>query len=80
MPVNNWVNPNHDSNNDWFRTELMIEANTSNSENYGPVGDAPGADQYRLREAFVQAGNVFESQPDANRNALQRLSSLKPTR
>ena len=43
----------------------MVEANTSNSENYGPVGDAAGADQYRFREAFVQAGNVFENQPDA---------------
>lgn len=63
--VNNWVNPDHDTNKAWFRSEFMIEANTSNSESYAPVGDAPGADQYRFREAFVQAGNVFERQPDA---------------
>jgi maltoporin len=63
--VNNWVNPDRDSNKAWFRTEFMIEANTSNSENYAPVGDAPGADQFRFREAFVQAGNVFEGQSDA---------------
>jgi maltoporin len=63
--VNNWVNPDHNSDRAWFRSEFMIEANTSNSENYAPVGDAAGADQYRFREAFIQAGNVFESQPDA---------------
>jgi maltoporin len=63
--VNNWVNPDHDLSKAWFRTELMIEANTSNSENFAPVGNAVGADQFRFREAFVQAGNVFESQPGA---------------
>jgi maltoporin len=63
--VNNWVNPDHHSDKAWFRSEFMVEANTSNSENYAPVGDAAGADQYRFREAFVQAGNVFESQPGA---------------
>ena len=63
--VNNWMNPDRDSNKAWFRSEFMIEANTSNSENYAPVGNAPGADQFRLREAFVQAGNVFDRQPDA---------------
>ncbi len=63
--VNNWVNPNHSSDKAWFRTEFMVEANTSNSENYAPVGDAAGADQFRFREAFVQAGNIFQSQPGA---------------
>ena len=63
--VNNWVNPDHNSNKAWFRSEFMVEANTSNSENYGPVGNSVGADQFRFREAFVQAGNVFESQPGA---------------
>jgi maltoporin len=63
--VNNWVNPDHNSDKAWFRSEFMVEANTSNSENYAPVGDAIGADQYRFREAFVQAGNIFEIQPDA---------------
>jgi maltoporin len=63
--VNNWVNSNHDSDRAWFRSEFMVEANTSNSENYAPVGNSVGADQYRFREAFVQAGNVFEDQPGA---------------
>ena len=61
--VNNWVNPDHDLSKAWFRTELMVEANTSNSENFAPVGNAAGADQFRFREAFVQAGNIFENQP-----------------
>jgi len=63
--VNNWVNPDHDSSKAWFKTEFMVEANTSNSENYAPVGNAVGGDQFRFREAFVQAGNVFERQPGA---------------
>jgi maltoporin len=63
--VNNWVNPDHNSDKAWFRSEFMVEANTSNSENYGPVGNSVGADQYRFREAFVQAGNIFEGQPNA---------------
>src|SRR5271156_6556946 len=63
--VNNWVNPNHNSDKAGFRSEFMVEANTSSSENHAPVGDAGGADEYRFREAFVQAGNVFESQPNA---------------
>ena len=62
--VNNWVNPERDSDRGWFRSELTVEANTSNSLNYGPT-DGPGADQFRLREAFVQGGNLFESQPHA---------------
>src|ERR1700722_10218809 len=62
--VNNWVNPGRDAEKAWFRSELTVEANTSNSENYGPTA-GPGADQFRLREAFVQAGKLFESQPNA---------------
>jgi maltoporin len=62
--VNNWVNPEHDSDKAWFKTELTVEANTSNSENYAPTTGL-GVDQYRLREAFVQAGDIFESQPNA---------------
>ena len=62
--VNNWVNPDQDSDRAWFRSELTVEANTSDSENYGPTAGS-GADQFRLREAFVQAGKLFESQPNA---------------
>jgi len=63
--VNNWVNPEHDSSKTWMKTEFMIEANTTNSANYANFPNQVGNDQFRLREAFVQAGNVLDSQPDA---------------
>jgi maltoporin len=66
--VNNWVNPERTSNKAWIKTEVMLEANTTNSASYANFGGTPGItgnDQFRLREAFVQAGNVLESQPDA---------------
>jgi maltoporin len=43
---------------------LLVQANTSNSVNFAPTSGA-GADQFRLREAFVQAGKIFDSQPNA---------------
>jgi maltoporin len=66
--VNNWLNPERTSNKAWIKTEVMLEANTTNSASYANFGGTPsitGNDQFRLREAFVQAGNVLESQPDA---------------
>jgi maltoporin len=63
--VNNWVNPDHNSDKAWFRSEFLIQANTSNSENFAPSSSGTGSDQFRVREAFVQAGNIFESQPHA---------------
>jgi len=48
-----------------MKTEAMIEANTTNSASYANFPNGTGNDQFRLREAFVQAGNVLESQPDA---------------
>src|SRR6185369_952944 len=61
--VNNWVNPNHNSDKGWFKTEVMLEANTSNSASYSNFNNGIGNDQFRLREVFVRAGNIFESQP-----------------
>src|SRR3984885_6035563 len=63
--VNNWLNPEQSSNEAWMKTEIMIEANTTNSANSASFPNGVGDDQFRLREAFVQAGNVFESQPHA---------------
>jgi len=62
--VNNWVNPNH-TGKGWMKTEIMIEANTSNSTSYANFPHGVGDDQFRLREAFVQAGNILPGQPDA---------------
>ena len=63
--VNNWLNPDQSSNEAWMRTEIMIEANTTNSSNVASFPNGIGDDQFRLREAFVQAGNVFALQPHA---------------
>jgi maltoporin len=70
--VNNWVNPEHDSDKAWIRSEFMVEANTTNSANYANFPNGTGNDQFRLREAFVQIGNVLESQPGAKFWAGQR--------
>jgi maltoporin len=63
--VNNWVNPDHDSDRAWFHTEVMLEANTTNSASYSNFNNGIGNDQFRLREVFVRAGNLFESKADA---------------
>ena len=63
--VNNWLNPQRNSDQAWIKTEAMIEANTTNSKSYANFSNAVGNDQFRLREAFVQAGNVLEFQPNA---------------
>jgi maltoporin len=63
--VNNWVNPEHNSDKAWMRSEFMIEANTTNSANSAGFPNGIGNDQFRFREAFAQAGNIFDSQPDA---------------
>jgi maltoporin len=43
----------------------MIEANTTNSANYANFPNGIGNDQFHFREAFVQAGHMMDSQPDA---------------
>jgi maltoporin len=55
--VNNWLNPTHASDRPWIKSEILIQADTDNSTNYSST------DHFRLREAFVHVGNVFESQP-----------------
>jgi maltoporin len=71
--VNNLVNPNHDPDRAWFRTEVMIQANTTNSASYANFPGGIGDDQLRFREAFVQAGNVIKSNPDAKFWAGERF-------
>ena len=71
--VNNWVNPEHGSDKAWIRSEFMVEANTTDSANYANFANGAGSDQFRFREAFVQAGNVLESQPNAKFWAGERF-------
>jgi maltoporin len=63
--VNNWLNPDRSSDKAWMKTEVMIEANTSDSASYADFPGGIGNDQFRLREAFVQAGHLFDFQHDA---------------
>src|SRR5262249_35715303 len=63
--VNNWLNPEHGSGTAWMKTEFMVEANTTNASNFPNFSEGIGNDQFRLREAFIQAGNVLASQPNA---------------
>src|SRR5262249_33032079 len=70
--VNNWLNPERDANKTWAKTEFMVEANTSNSATYANFPNGAGNDQFRLREAFITFGNLFESQPGAKFWAGQR--------
>ena len=63
--VNNWLNPERNADKAWFRTEVMVEANTTNSASYANFLDGVGNDQFRFREAFVRGGNLFDSQPNA---------------
>jgi len=55
----------HTSDKAWFRSEFMIEANTSNSLNFANSPNGVSNDQYRVREAFVQGGNILAAQPNA---------------
>src|SRR5260370_30008846 len=63
--VNNWLNPEHNGDKAWLKTEVMIEANTGNYASYANFPGNTGNDQFRLREAFVRGGHILESQPDA---------------
>jgi maltoporin len=72
--VNNWLNPQEHPDQAWVKTEIMIEANTTNSTSYTAFPDtivngvalSGGNDQFRLREAFVRGGHFLgDSQPDA---------------
>jgi maltoporin len=57
--VNNWINGNRETDKAWLKTNVTIEADTTQSSNYSST------DMFRFREAFVQVGNIFESQPQA---------------
>jgi hypothetical protein len=48
--VDNLVNPEHDPGKAWIKTEVLVEANTSNSANWGSFPNGIGNDQFRFRE------------------------------
>jgi len=56
--VNNWINAKRDTDKAWLKTNVTLQADTTESSTYAPN------DKFRLREAFVQIGNPLQSQPD----------------
>ena len=64
--VNNWLNPHGESDKAWMKTEVMVEADTKNLASFDD------SSRFRLREAFVQAGNIISSQPSLKFWAGQR--------
>lgn len=63
--VNNWLNPRQDPSKAWLKTEVLIEANTTNSANYANFNCSGCNDQFRFREAFIQVGNIIKRNPNA---------------
>lgn len=52
--VNNWLNPERDDGEAWFKTEVLVMAFTRNLSSFDSSSD------FRFREAFAQAGNLFK--------------------
>ncbi len=57
--VNNWINPSRDPDKAWMKTEVLVQANTTQAQSYS------NTDQFRFREAFIEVGNVLASNPSA---------------
>jgi maltoporin len=63
--VNNWLNPERETDAAWFKTQLLLTFVTGNNQNFD-------ADLFTIREAYAQAGNVIASMPDLKFWAGQR--------
>ncbi len=57
--INNWIKPTGEPGRPWFRTEVMLQAGTTNSSTFAST------DAFHLREAFVQAGDLWRWLPGA---------------
>src|SRR5262249_59866261 len=58
--VNNWLNPDRATYKAWMKTEVMLAANTSNSASYASFPYGFRNDEFRLREAFINAGDCLQ--------------------
>ena len=64
--VNNWLNPEQNTDKAWLKTEVMIEANTSNYASYANFSQRDWQRSIpAARSLRAGAGHIFESQPDA---------------
>src|SRR5262249_10062497 len=74
--ANNWLNPGH-SDQAWIKTEVMIEANTSNSASYANFPGNNGT-LYRYHRRFNPFGAAHRHGPAAkNRNARFSINRKK---
>lgn len=64
--VNHWINPERDEERAWFKTEVMLQAATTNANTFS------SRDTFHLREAFIQAGSFWGAQPEARAWAGER--------
>ncbi len=62
--VNNWLNPEHDPDRVWVKSQFLLEADTSNSASFANFPLEIGNDNFHVREAYVQLGNAVKSMPD----------------
>lgn len=65
--VNNWLKPENSSDKLFFKTEILLTFVTFNNSNFDAANDL-----FTIREAFAQAGGVFEAKPDLKFWAGQR--------
>ena len=78
--VNNWLNPQQDSDKAWMKTEVMIEANTTNSASYANFSNDIGNDQFRLREAFVSTGNLSKASREPSSGRAKDIIGVNTSR
>lgn len=63
--INNWLNPERDKDEAWFKTQVLLTFVAQPAHNFDPY-------TFTIREAFAQAGNVIKSKPDLKFWAGQR--------
>jgi maltoporin len=57
--ISNLLNLTQDLDRPWFRTEIMLQAATTNAASFSPN------DSFHLQEAFLQVGNLWSKLPGA---------------
>jgi maltoporin len=66
---NNWINPDHDGT--WFKTAILLAVVAPRNQTFDVLSDIA------IRQAYAEAGHVFESKPDMTLWAGQRFYRRK---
>lgn len=70
--THNWLQLEDPQNKPYLRTEVMFSYSTANSFSYDSLNNQAQGNDFALRQAYVEAGNVIESHPDVRFWAGQR--------